>query len=417
MKLSRFGKAFTGDSAIVSLMDDLGTALRVNPDLLFMGGGNPARIPQAEAAFQELIGKITNDADMLHQMLGVYQPPQGDSNLLADIADFLRRQLQWPVTANNIAITNGSQSAFFVLFNLFAGEFDDGSAKKVQLPLVPEYTGYADVGLAKDFFVANRPLIETIDKLTFKYHVDFNSLTVNDSVGLMCASRPTNPTGNVLTDSEVQQLDQLASSLDIPFVIDCAYGTPFPDIVFTEAQAYWSENTILVLSLSKLGLPGARTGIVVAREDIIEAVAKANTILSLASGNLGPALLQKLLRDNRIVDLSRNVIQPFYRDAAQQATAWVKEYFADLPCAMHSTEGAFFLWLWFDGIPISSHTLYERLKQRGVLVLAGEHFFIGLDVDWPHQYECIRVTYCQSPEVIRQGLQIIADEVRAAFAA
>ena len=45
MQLSRFGNKFSGDAGIVTLMDDLGDALRNNPDMIFMGGGNPARIP------------------------------------------------------------------------------------------------------------------------------------------------------------------------------------------------------------------------------------------------------------------------------------------------------------------------------------------------------------------------------------
>ena len=67
-------------------------------------------------------------------------------------------------------------------------------------------------------------------------------------------------------------------------IIDGAYGLPFPNILFTQATPHWNENTILVLSLSKLGMPGVRTGIIVAREDIIEAYANANGIVNLACG-------------------------------------------------------------------------------------------------------------------------------------
>ena len=37
-------------------------------------------------------------------------------------------------------------AAFFFLFNLFAGEREDGTRARVLLPLAPEYIGYADVG-------------------------------------------------------------------------------------------------------------------------------------------------------------------------------------------------------------------------------------------------------------------------------
>jgi valine--pyruvate aminotransferase len=48
MKLTAFGEKFGGRSGIGELMDDLGQALRENPEIIFMCGGNPARIPQLE---------------------------------------------------------------------------------------------------------------------------------------------------------------------------------------------------------------------------------------------------------------------------------------------------------------------------------------------------------------------------------
>ena len=61
MELSRFGKKFSGQSGIVELMEDLGSALNENPDMLFMGGGNPGRIPQVEAVFKERLEKLLAD--------------------------------------------------------------------------------------------------------------------------------------------------------------------------------------------------------------------------------------------------------------------------------------------------------------------------------------------------------------------
>ncbi|GAB1259006.1 valine--pyruvate transaminase [Aurantivibrio plasticivorans] len=420
MKLSKFGEKFTGQSATVSLMDDLGEALLVNPNLLFLGGGNPAAIPGAQAVFQQTLQQIVDDDSMRHKMLGVYQPPQGDPDFLNDVARYLQKSCGWSVSARNIAVANGSQSAFSVLFNLFAGLGSDGMNRQIYLPITPEYVGYADVGHSPNLFKANRPQIDWLDERVYKYRVDFDAFELSDSVGMMCASRPTNPTGNVLTDAEIEQLAGIAKASDIPFVLDCAYGAPFPNITFTEAKPFWNEQTILVLSLSKLGLPGARTGIVVASEEVIQAYVKANTIMTLAAGNLGPTIAKQLLRNKAMEPLCEDVVRPFYRNAVGQAIGWVEELFADLPYAMHKPEGAIFLWLWFKGLPISSAELYRRLKARGVLVLAGEDFFVGLqetseEGEWPHRYECIRLTYCQAPDMVYQGLKLIAEEVRQVF--
>ena len=76
-----------------------------------------------------------------------------------------------------------------------------------------------------------------------------------------------------------------------------------------------------------------------------------------------------------------------------------------------------FLWLWFEGLPITSKELYQRLKGRGILVVPSEYFFFGLPegTDWPHIRECIRVSYTMPEEVVEEGIRIIADEVRKAY--
>ena len=73
------------------------------------------------------------------------------------------------------------------------------------------------------------------------------------------------------------------------------------------------------------------------------------------------------------------------------------------------------MWLWFEGLPLSCQELYERLKKRGVLVVPGHHCFFGLKEDWPHRHECIRVSYVQDQEKVRQGVAIIAEEVEKAY--
>ncbi|MBX4365638.1 hypothetical protein K4H01_24815, partial [Mycobacterium tuberculosis] len=85
----------------------------------------------------------------------------------------------------NIALTNGSQGAFFYLFDLFAGRRADGTTRKVLFPRAPEYIGYADAGLEEDLFVATRPNIELLPEGQFKYHVDFEHLQVTEETGMI----------------------------------------------------------------------------------------------------------------------------------------------------------------------------------------------------------------------------------------
>ncbi len=115
--------------------------------------------------------------------------------------------------------------------------------------------------------------------------------------------------------------------------------------------------------------------------------------------------------------LCREVIRPYYQARADEAVEWLRDDCGDLPLRIHRPEGAFFLWLWFPGLPVTSQELYARLKARGVLVLSGHHFFPGLADSWAHRNECLRINCSQDRASVRAGIQLIAAEVRRAFAA
>lgn len=413
MKFSAFGHKFARECGILQLMDDLGNALaRGGDDVIMLGGGNPSRIPEVEACLRERMESGLREGDAFERLVGNYAPPGGDLPFRRAVAALLRREFGWPITEANVALTNGSQTAFFYLFNMFAGQFEDGSLKKILLPLTPEYIGYTDAGLSDDIFISYRPEIEHRDGRLFKYRVDFDAIRVTDDVGAICVSRPTNPTGNVLTDEEIDRLHKLAIRADVPLIIDNAYGLPFPGILYRDVRPVWDEQIVFCFSLSKLGLPGARTGIIIATEPIAAAIAGANAILSLAPGNFGAFMALDLMQSGDVIRLSREAIRPHYQHKAEMALAAVHEEMNGLNYYVHDPEGAFFLWLWFEGLSITSAELYERLKRRGVLVVPGHYFFPGLADEWRHRYECIRMNYAGDDAVVRRGIQIIAEEVR-----
>jgi len=414
INVSKFGKKIAEASGISRLMEDLGETLAAGRDMLMLGGGNPAHIPEVQEHFRESMRKLLKSRGEFERVIGNYDPPQGNKEFIEAVARLLADEFRWDIEAKNIALTNGSQSAFFILFNMFAGIFDGGAKKKILFPLAPEYIGYCDVGL-DDGFVASKPEIEHVSEYIFKYHVDFNRIDINDEIGAICVSRPTNPTGNVLTDPEIEKLGELALANNIPLIIDNAYGTPFPNIIFTEAKPIWNEHTIVCMSLSKLGLPAARTGIVIAGEEIIAMVSRVNANMNLAPGSMGAAIATHLVRSGEIIRLSRDVIRPFYEKKAGEAVEQLVEGLEGIDFHIHKPEGAFFLWLWLRGLPITDHELYERLKKRGVLIVPGHYFFPGLKEDWVHKQECIRINYAQDKEIVSAGLKIIADEVRRAY--
>jgi len=415
MEFSLFGQRFTQFSGITQLMHDLNEGIRSGDDVIMLGGGNPAQIPEMLERYNSEAQQLLSSGDLVAAMSN-YDGPQGKNSFTTALAVLLNKTYGWQLTDKNIALTNGSQNAFFYLFNLFAGDFADNKKKKVLFPLAPEYIGYTDTALSDDFFETVKPKIELLEDGLFKYHVDFDNLHITDDIGLICVSRPTNPTGNVLTDEEMQRLDTLAREHNIPLLIDNAYGTPFPNIIFEPVEPIYNDNTILCMSLSKLGLPGTRCGIVIGNEEVISAISNLSGIINLAPGSLGPMLAQNLVESGDIISLSEDVIKPYYHGKAQQAVTWLQDSITDERFRIHKPEGAIFLWLWFKDLPISSQELYERLKARGVLIVSGHHFFPGLEEEWRHTHECIRMNYSQPDDAVQRGIVIIAEEVQKAYA-
>ncbi|MBT3202972.1 MAG: valine--pyruvate transaminase [Gammaproteobacteria bacterium] len=409
MNFSDFGKRFNRYSGISHLMDDLSAGL-LDDDMVMLGGGNPASIPQVLDVFQHTLDDLQERGDLVKALVN-YDASQGNQVFLESLADYFNKQYGWGISRRNIALTHGSQSAFFALFNSFAGSTGD-ARKHVLLPITPEYIGYTDLGIEDHLFVSQKPQIETLSDQFFKYHIDFDHLEVTSETGVICVSRPTNPSGNVLTDEECQHLDQLARKNNVPLLVDNAYGTPFPHIIFNEVNPFWNDNTIVCLSLSKLGLPGVRTGIVIANEEVIRQLSNMTAITSLAPGGVGPAVVNELLQKQLLTTLCDDVIRPFYQNRCEKVVEWLKQSINDERLHIHLPEGAIFLWLWFEGLSITTSELYEELKKEGLLVVPGKYFFPGQDDPGEHAESCIRMNYVQSEADLQKGINILSSTLK-----
>ena len=420
MQLSEIGGHLTARTGIDDLMEDLLKALHSgDAGLCQLNGGSPAVIPEVTELWRRSMGELVRNGKF-DVLVGHYAHPGGDPAFIRALVCFLNERCGWNLTPENVAITQGGQMACFTLFNMLAGPCPDGAVREILFPLCPDYVGYQSQSLCGGvMFRGIRPGIRMLDGHTFKYVIDFDRLDIRPETAAVCMSRPTNPTGNVVTDEELGLLREMTSRAGVPLMIDNAYGPPLPNICFVPVTPAWDENMILTMSLSKIGLPGTRTGIVIARPEIIRAVVSMVTTSSLCPNNLGQALVTPYLEDGTLERVCRETLTPFYRGRAEFALSLLPELFGEsIPWRVHKSEGAMFLWLWFEGLPITCQELYERCKSRGCFVNPGHHFFFALPEEgepWPHRHECIRISFTQTEELLRKGLSIVADEVRKAY--
>lgn len=416
MQPSSFGAKLTDKNiSITRLMQDLATGLAM-PNHYMLGGGNPGYVPEVLERLQLELSECAADTNRVRDLLADYSLPAGDAGFRRALAEQFKHRYGWDIGEDNIALTNGSQSAFFSLFNLFAGDGLQETKKHILFPLVPEYIGYRDTGVSDQMFRAVAPRVDIDqDNKSFKYHIDWDALRLDEHTGALCVSRPCNPTGNVITNDELTQLQAMARDANVPLIIDNAYGEPFPGIVFTDCHALFDDNCIQVFSLSKFGLPASRTGIVIAHEAIIHQIATMNAVLTLAPSAIGARLMQKIVSSGEIFSLSQQAIRPFYQKKAQRANAFLKNALAGYPCYLHKIEGGIFLWLWCQHLPCSGYDLYQILQKNAVTVVPGSYFFPGLEQPHPHKDATIRISYAGDNAMVDQGLAIIAREIISVY--
>lgn len=415
-KYSIFGEKLGLQSGIVDMMDNLTRALSTSSETIMLGGGNPARLDSVAELVEETILSDFKRKGAFFDLLCNYSSPKGDSETAAAVAKYLRSECDWDVTADNIFFSNGSQSALFMLFNMLAGRRRDGSYGKAMLPFVPEYIGYEDIFVDGNCFVSAKPSIEKIGGQFFKYKVDLSALIATDDINCVAISNPSNPTGKKWDSQELDAVRRFSQEHRYPLIYDNAYGWPFPNVQFGRGRYEWDENMIVTMSMSKMGMPGLRVGVVVANLEVIERLRCISAVSQLSPNTMGMYVLKRLIETGILTTIANSLISPFYAARSRWLQKMLCEGLNGYPVRIHESQGTMFLWLWMEGLPITSSELYDRINARKVLTLSGHHFFIGHKSSaWRHKDECLRITFTQSMEKIEKGVNVIIDEIKKAY--
>ncbi|MEO0854215.1 MAG: valine--pyruvate transaminase, partial [Cyanobacteria bacterium J06648_11] len=262
-----------------------------------------------------------------------------------------------------------------------------------------------------------RPSLDILGTHRFKYRPDFDRLQVDRSTGAVLFSRPCNPTGNVVTDAEVQRIVAMAAASNVPVLIDSAYAPPFPNLTYTDMQPIWADNVIHCMSLSKAGLPGERIGIAIGHPDLLLALESFQTNAAIHSSRFGQAIAARAITSGELARLAASVIKPHYQTKFDRLeAAFDREMPDDVPWYLHKGEGAIFAWLWLKDAPITDVEIYNEIKQERVIVVPGGSFFPGLErEDWEHKQQCLRISLTATPEEIEAGVAAIARVVNRVY--
>lgn len=418
LTLSQIGNQMSALTGVRAIMKDIIETLRANPNEAFinLSAGNPVILPEVEQLWRDCTVQLLESPDY-GEVVCRYGTSQGYQPLVEAIQKDFNQRYGLTLSDRQILITPGSQALYFLAANAFGGITETGQLKNIVLPLSPDYTGYGGICLTPEALKAYQPTLE-IDETAhrFKYRPDFDQLHFDENTGCIIFSRPCNPTGNVLSEAEVQQIADLAAPFDIPVLIDSAYGPPYPSLNYTEIAPILGNNVVHCMSLSKAGLPGERVGIAIGDERIIQALEAFQTNVCIHSGRYGQAIAAQAIQSGALADISVQVIRPYYQaKLALLQSVLDQQMPSTLPWFLHLGEGAIFAWLWLNELPISDWQLYQQLKQVGVIVVPGHSFFPGLSQDWPHKHQCLRISLTATDEEITIAMQRLVQVIEKVY--
>ena len=225
---------------------------------------------------------------------------------------------------------------------------------------------------------------------------------VKPDTGVIMVTNPNNPTGSRLSEEEMDLVVAAARRVGAWIVADEIYRGAETAGALT--PTFWGryEKVVVTSGLSKaFGLPGLRTGWIVAPPALIRHLCHYHDYLTLTPSCLSEHLAGLVMRPRRRDEILRRT-RSIIRENLPVLEGWIAAH-SDIFDYVRPQAGAIALLRY--RLPIASETLGNRLRrERSVLIVPGRHFGIG---------RYIRVGFGYDPRQLTQGLRRMSPLLRA----
>lgn len=337
------------------------------PDIISFAGGipDPALFPVEK--FQAAMAKVLGGGN--HATSLQYSTSEGHKPLREWIAAEMGR-IGIACTPDNILITSGSQQALDYLGKLFLSPGDTA------LVGWPTYLG------ALGAFNAYEPRYDRLQPGGNRSAQDYAAQAAPGRVKFAYLSVDfANPTGVTLTQTEREQVLDLAEELDCAVIEDAAYqslrydGPAIPPILSLEIARKGSIDacrTVYCGSFSKTLSPGLRIGWVCAAKPVISQM-----VLLKQAGDLHtPTLNQMAIAEVANDDFDGHIeqVRALYRSRRDRMLAALERH---MPAGVEWTrpEGGMFVWLTLPKGMDGAALLAQALRTEKVAFVPGGAFF------------------------------------------
>lgn len=225
---------------------------------------------------------------------------------------------------------------------------------------------------------------------------------VSDQTRLIAICNPNNPTGYILSESEMDAIVRIAERAGAWILADEVYAgaEQFTD---TQTPSFYGryDKVIAVGSMSKAyGLPGLRTGWLVAPRNILDQIWARHEYTTLSTTMLSNKLTALALSEN-IRPLLLRRTREYIRKGYPILKNWMEEQEGIFESI--APQAAAIAYVKYN-LDINSTDLVMRLiREKSVMIVPGDHF--GMD-------KFLRISYGLPQEYLSQGLHRIRELIR-----
>jgi aspartate/methionine/tyrosine aminotransferase len=263
--------------------------------------------------------------------------------------------------ADDVMITTGTSEANFIGLASLVNAGDE------VVVIMPNYMQVPGVATALGARVREVWLRE---ERAWTIDLDALAAVVNPRTRVICVCQPNNPTGQILSQSEVQSIVRIADQHGTWILADEVYRGAEQGGEESPSFSGRGERIIVTGGLSKVyGLPGLRVGWIVAPRERIEAALEIKDYTTIAPATLSEALAEIALeRRKQLLERARFLINERWPLLEDWAAGHSRELHWTPPMA-----GAicFFSYQY----PIDSMAFVDRLiREYSTMIVPGIHF-------------------------------------------
>lgn len=326
-----------------------------------------------------------------------YTPVSGVPELRQAIADSYKKELDVKYEANQVFVSSGAKN---VLYSLFQVLVDPGDEVIIPVPYWVSFAEQVKMAEGKPVFVQGEADSEY--KITID---DLNEVYTDRTVALVLNS-PSNPSGAVYSQEEINAIGEWAVEKDVVIVADEIYTRLVYNgqerVSFAKTSEEVRDQVVIINGVSKsYAMTGWRIGYALGNKEIIAALSKFS---SQSNGN--PTGISQYATIAAYNDETGEVEE--MRKVFEKRLNAAYDLIVDVPGFKlpNKPNGAFYLFP--DATEAAKMTGYDSVDDFNLAVIEEAHVVAvaGSSFGVP---ECLRFSYAVDEETFAEGVRRIKE--------